>query len=348
MAMDTKISYEDKVKNMISIVLPVYNAEKYLRKCIESVIEQTYPVWELIIIDNGSEDGSYHICQEYAKKEERILLLHQYQNKGVSVARNLGVEKATGHYVTFLDADDWVAKDYLEQLIKIAKETQSDMVVCNFQKIYDADREVGEEDNINNTESGEMQKQSSIQVYQQEEYIQQCLLNGYTHCWGVLYKLSLLEGIRFPAGITIGEDVLFLIDAVLRAENIVVTEYDGYYYYINEHGAMNRKFTLSYMDQILCWKKAKEKLLGIYPKMENKINSILVVSTMLVVGKLAALSKEELAGFGKELEECRNVIKEFANKGKVIRLLPSGYGLKVRLFKISPALYLKLYGAWKS
>lgn len=333
---------------MISIVLPVYNAEKYVRKCIESVIEQTYPAWELIIIDNGSEDGSYRICQEYAKKEERILLLHQYQNKGVSAARNLGVEKATGHYITFLDADDWLAKDYLESLVKTAKDTQSDMVVCNFQKVYDADREVEKEDNTANCEIVAVQRQASVQTYHQGEYMEQCLLNGYTHCWGVLYKSSLLDGIRFPAGITIGEDVLFLIDVILQAQKIVVTEYDGYRYYLNEQGAMNRKFTLSYMDQILCWRKAKEKLLGIYPKMEDKINSILVVSTMLVVGKLSALSKEELAGFGKELEECRSVIKEFANKKEVFRLLPSGYGLKVRLFKISPALYMKLYGAWKS
>lgn len=327
------------VKDMISIVMPVFNAEEYLKKSIESILAQTYPAWELIIIDNGSEDDSFRICQEYAKNEDRILVLHQYQNKGVSAARNLGVEKATGNYVTFLDADDWVAPDYLEQLIKTAKNTQADMLVCQYRKAYDADRNVEEE----------MQEQSSFaaKAYNREEYVSQCLLEGYTHCWSVLFKNSLLEGIRFPARITIGEDVLFLIDAILQAEKIVVTEYDGYRYYINENGAMNRKFTPSYMDQILCWQKAKEKLLDKYPTIENKINSILVVSTMLVVGKLSALSKEELSGFQKEIEDCQKIIQEYGNQKEIVKLLPSGYALKVKIFRSSPMLYMKMYGAWK-
>ena len=334
---------------MISIVMPVYNAEDYLRKSIESILHQTYPAWELILIDNGSEDDSFEICQEYARKEERIYTLHQYQNKGVSEARNLGVEKATSEYVTFLDADDWVAEDYLEQLVKTAKSTQADMLVCQYKKVYDADRE-----NEGTVEPGTVREQDSEQfsgatkAYTQEEYITQCLVNGYTHCWGVLYKLSLLDGIRFPARITIGEDVLFLIDAVLQAEKIVVTEYDGYRYYINENGAMNRKFTSSYMDQILCWQKAKEKLVEKYPAIEDKLNSILVVSTMLVVGKLSALSQEELDDFQKEVEECRSVIQEYGGKWKVMKMLPPGYALKVMVFKLSPALYMKLYGAWKN
>lgn len=334
---------------MISIVMPVYNAEKYLRKSIESILHQTYPVWELILIDNGSEDDSFEICQEYARKEDRIYTLHQYQNKGVSEARNLGVEKATGKYITFLDADDWVAEDYLEQLVKTAKSTQADMLVCQYKKVYDADRE-----NEGTVEPGTVREQDSEQfsgatkAYTQEEYITQCLVNGYTHCWGVLYKLSLLDGIRFPARITIGEDVLFLIDAVLQAEKIVVTEYAGYRYYINENGAMNRKFTSSYMDQILCWQKAKEKLVEKYPAIEDKLNSILVVSTMLVVGKLSALSQEELDDFQKEVEECRSMIQEYGGKWKVMKMLPPGYALKVMVFKLSPALYMKLYGAWKN
>ena len=329
---------------MISIVMPVYNGEKYLKKSIESILNQTYPVWELILIDNGSEDDSFRICQEYAKKDERILVIHQYQNKGVSAARNLGMERVTGEYVTFLDSDDWVAADYLEQLMNTAKNTQADMLVCQFQRVYDKQRY--EEEAI--LQSKEEQKQSlEEKTYSRDEYISECLLNGCTHCWGVLYKAYLLDGMRFPAKITIGEDVLFLIDIVLQAEKIVVTKYDGYRYYINENGAMNRKFTPSYMDQILCWKKAKEKLLSGYPAVEDKLNSILVVSTMLVVGKLSALSQEELKGYEGEVKECQEVIKEYGSKAEVVKLLPPGYALKVKIYKISPMLYMKLYGAWK-
>ena len=324
--------------------MPVYNAESYLKKSIESILNQTYPAWELIMIDNGSEDDSFRICQEYARKEDRILLLHQYQNQGVSAARNLGMEKATGEYITFLDADDWVAPDYLEQLVKAARSTKADFLVCQYQKVYDANRNEEEETLV---KDGVPAKSYALKTYIREDYIRQCFLNGYTHCWGVFYKLSLLEGMSFPAKISIGEDVLFLIDIVLRAEKIVVSKYDGYRYYINENGAMNRKFTPSYMDQILCWQKAKEKLLPRYPAVEDKLNSILIVSAMLVVGKLSALSKEELNDYKEELKECQDVIKAYSSKKEVMKLLPSGYALKVKIFTTSPELYMKLYGAWK-
>lgn len=330
---------------MISIIVPVYNAEKYIRKCIESVLHQTYPVWEMILIDNGSDDDSFKICQEYARKDERIYTLHQYQNKGVSAARNLGVEKASGKYITFLDADDWVAEDYLEQLVKITKNTNADILVCQYKKVYEEQRNDEKEVSAEDFKEGQ---NFDVKEYDGENFIEKCLLEGCTHCWGVLYKATVLEGIYFPEKIAIGEDALFLIDAVLQAEKIVVTEYDGYRYYINENGAMNCKFTHSYMDQIRCWKKAKEKLVETYPAVENKINSILMVSTMLVVGKLSALSEEELKGFQKEVEECRSVIQEYGGNWKVMKMLPSGYALKVMIFKLSPALYMKLYGAWKN
>ena len=329
---------------MISIIIPVYNGEKYLKKSIESILYQTYPEWELILVDNGSEDNSFRICQEYAGRDQRIEVIHLQNNRGVSGARNSGMEQAAGEYVTFLDADDWVAPDYLEQLMNTAQSTQADMLVCGFQRVYDKQRyEEGGE-----VLSGEERNRNfEVKSYSRKEYVGQCLLNGCTHCWGVLYKASLVEGIRFPDKITIGEDVLFLIDAVLQAEKLAVTQYDGYRYYINENGTMNRKFTPSYMDQILCWQKAKEKLLEQYLFAEDKLNSILVVSTMLVVGKLSALSREELKGYQQEEKQCREIIKKYGSQRNVIKLLPPGYALKVKIYRISPALYIKLYGAWK-
>ena len=335
---------------MISIVVPVYNAEKYLKKSIESILNQTYPAWEMILVDNGSEDNSFRICKEYAKQDERIQVLHQYQNRGVSVARNLGLEKVSGNYLTFLDADDWVDKDYLKRLLDLQKETGADMLVCQFQKVYDAERKQTEnaEEEFTDSEKPSCEKQVTdreqdkpegktekesitnygIREYTRGEYLKQCLLEGYTHCWGVIYKASLLEGIRFPAKMSIGEDALFLIDAVLHAEKIVVTDYPGYKYYINENGAMMRKFTLSYMDQITCWQQAMEKLEKGYPELKEKLESILVVSTMLVVGKIAQLEKQEQEQYQKQQEMCHQLIRKYARKRKVRKLLPSGYPLK--------------------
>lgn len=340
---------------MISIIVPVFNAEDYLTKSIESILKQTYPAWELILIDNGSEDNSFRICQEYAKKDERIMVLRQHQNRGVSVARNLALEKAYGKYLTFLDADDWVAEDYLEQLVRIQKKTDADMVVCQYEKVYDADRNesviIGTDGWMENKETVLEEAGSSVgeaKEYTLPEYLEQCLLEGYTHCWGVLYKTALLEGIRFPAKITIGEDALFLIDALLQAEKIVVTGYAGYKYYINENGAMKRKFTPSYMDQITCWQQAMDKLIEGYPNLKHKLESILVVSTMLVVGKIAVLEKEEQDEYLGEQETCHKLIREYGRKKEVRKLLPSGYPIKVMLYDYLPSVYLKLYGRWKN
>lgn len=335
---------------MISVIVPVYNAEDYLKKSIESIMNQTYPAWELILIDNGSEDNSFHICQEYAKQDERIQVLRQYQNRGVSVARNLALEKAYGKYLTFLDADDWVKPDYLEQLMKVQKETDADMVVCQYQKVYDADREDMEVSSEDNGVSGEDKIRISYEpkAYTKVEYLEQCLLEGYTHCWGVLYKTVLLDGIRFPSKLTIGEDALFLIDAVLQAEKIVVTGYNGYQYYINENGAMKRKFIPSYMDQIICWQQAMDKLLEDYPNLKDKLESILVVSTMLVVGKIAVLEKEEQDSYKAEQEICHKIVREYGRKAALRKFLPSGYPIKVMIYDCLPEVYLKLYGRWKN
>lgn len=342
---------------MISIIVPVFNAENYLGKSIESILKQTYPAWELILVDNGSEDNSFRICQEYAKKDERIMVLRQHQNRGVSVARNLALEKACGKYLTFLDADDWVAEDYLEQLIGIQKKTDADIVVCQYEKVYDADRnEVNKNDTLTDAlgnGEGSQKEAGATDSYEAKEYtlpdyLEQCLLEGYTHCWGVLYKTALLDGIRFPAKITIGEDALFLIDALLQAEKIVVTGYAGYKYYINENGAMKRKFTASYMDQITCWQQAMDKLVEGYPNLKHKLESILVVSTMLVVGKIAVLEKEEQDGYLKEQEICHKLVREYGRKKEVRKFLPSGYPIKVMLYDYLPSVYLKLYGRWKN
>lgn len=325
---------------MVSIVVPVYNAEDYLEKCIKSILQQTCYEWELILIDNGSTDESYALCRKYAKLDERIFVYHQYRNLGVSAARNLGKEKANGEFVTFIDADDWVKPDFLEKLTKIQKKEQADMVICGYKAVYESDRE---ETAMSEAGEEKAKKRYRIKVYDMEKYIEKYLLKGNTHCWGVLYHKDVLEEVIFPKGISIGEDLLFLIEAALRAKKIAVSDYKGYQYYINEKGAMKKKFTASYMDQILCWKMASEKIVSLYPGLKNKLDSILVVSAMLVAGKLAELEKEERSEYTKEMEECRKIVKEYGSKKEVVKLLPRGYSLKCILFRYVPGVYMELY-----
>ena len=328
---------------MISIVVPVYNASQYIEKCIKSILQQTYYEWELILIDNGSTDESYAICRKYAQLDERIFVLHQHHNQGVSVARNLGKEKAGGEFITFIDADDWVEPDFLEKLVSMQQKEKADMAICGYSVVHEADRKEEEAAGTGEAEK----KEYRIKACTVEKYIRKYMFRGNTHCWGILYHKDILEGIRFPKGMTIGEDLLFLIDALLAAKKIAITDYKGYKYYINEKGAMKKPFTPSYMDQIRCWEVAKEKVVSIYPEFKDRMDSTLVVSAMLVVGKLSELGKEERKKYTKELEECRQIVKEYGSKKEIVKLLPKGYPLKCMLFQYVPKLYMDLYGSIK-
>ena len=115
---------------MVSIIIPIYKAEKFIRRCIDSVLTQTYKDWELILVDDGSPDNSGRICDEYSQKDSRIRVFHKH-NGGVSSARNIGLDEARGDRITFIDADDYVFKNYLEVLIS----SEADLVTCGFKGI---------------------------------------------------------------------------------------------------------------------------------------------------------------------------------------------------------------------
>ena len=115
----------------ISIIIPVYNVEQYIKNCLESVINQTYDNWEIILIDDGSTDNSKAIYENIAIKNDKIKIFKQ-TNKGVSAARNLGIEKAQGDYIVFLDADDWIEKKFLERMLEVIENEDADIVQCNF------------------------------------------------------------------------------------------------------------------------------------------------------------------------------------------------------------------------
>jgi len=336
---------------MISIVVPIYNGEKYIEDCIRSILFQTYSDWELILIDNASTDDSLQICKEYATKDDRIEVFHQHHNMGVSAARNLGIEKSRGDYITFIDIDDWVKTDYLDKLSAIQQKKNADMVICGYQKACDKDRVVlksGTQKRTNDVnEEIDKGPKCQLKVYETKDYLEKYFLEGNTHCWGVLFKRELLYGIYFPKGMSIGEDMLFLLDIAERTRTIVVTNYKGYHYYINEGGAMNKKFTPSYMDQIYCWEKALQKIAVTYPELITKVESIIVVSVLLVVGKLSELDSAQRNEFLDNETECYETFLKYVKKKEIKNFLPTGYPLKVLLYQHFPKGYIQLYGRLK-
>lgn len=205
----------------ISVIVPVYKVESYLRRCIDSVLGQTCAEWELILIDDGSPDGCPLICDEYAARDSRIRVVHQ-ENGGLSAARNRGLDMAVGEYVMFLDSDDYLHPHALEAMRRLCTDEEADMVQCGYvrgtSEVFPAIEE--------RTEYHCFDGHSIF-----SSPMQQVILCA------KLYRRTLWEGIRMPVG-QIHEDEATTWKLYYRSRRIVVTTTPYYYYYKNPHGIM--------------------------------------------------------------------------------------------------------------
>lgn len=211
---------------MISIIVPIYNAEKCLRQCLDSIIRQTYTDWQLILVNDGSTDDSAHICNEYEQIDRRIMVLHQ-SNKGVSSARNKGIENAQGEFLCFVDADDWLEETFLADF-------RTDSVDADF---YIS----GWFFNISGKAYSYMRYKttycSSINDIRDEFLLQNLKMNGYP--WGKLFRSSIIRQyiLRFNENMFIHEDHLFILQYFLLAQSAYITERITYQYRVlNESG----------------------------------------------------------------------------------------------------------------
>lgn len=214
---------------LISIIIPVYNAEKYLMECIESVICQTYRNLEILLIDDGSKDDSFKICDEYAQKDKRIKVVHK-ENGGVSSARNLGLDLANGEYITFVDSDDMVDKKYVECLYKEIEKNKSDLVFCGY-GMYNGSKLKPIKEEIPQTLKVDFYSNSFI------EFCCRILSRNnsiFASVWRVLYQKKIVAQIRFNENIKVSEDMVFILCALKNATTIASIEIPLYLYRVNE------------------------------------------------------------------------------------------------------------------
>jgi len=188
---------------ILSIVVPVYNAEPYLQKCLESIRNQIFQNFEVLMIDDGSTDGSSIICDDYATLDERFIVIHQ-NNQGVSAARNKGLEIAQGYYVGFVDSDDWIEPDMYEKMIIAAMNDMNDIVICGVRYVGDSNRS-GREDLI-------YDRFLSRNDLFEELFNRPNKIGG-----GDCNKIFRNKHIFFDTTLSIGEDVLFLFDNIVLA-----------------------------------------------------------------------------------------------------------------------------------
>lgn len=327
-------------KPLISVIVPVHNGEAYLEKCIESINAQDYEELEILVINDGSTDATADICEQLCGRHGclRVITL---PDLGVSAARNKGMEQARGAYLMFVDADDRLRPGVLRGLYDILTETDSDVAGCGF-----AAWETGDEwERL--MQEGEMPRiltgGQAVTIYDNKRYLKEGVLRGNTRCWSKLYRRSLVEEVRFREGLSIGEDMLFLVELLPHMRRAAETTYPGYGYYRNPRGAMGRPFTPAYMDQITCWEIAGELIEKQDASLSVQAQAQTMVAIMLTVGKLAMLSEKERRGAKEYLRICHGKLKRLARERACYAWLPSGYGIKVRMFACLPGLYIRLY-----
>ncbi len=322
------------MKPLISVIVPVYNGQDYLENCIISIENQTYDNLEIIIINDGSTDRTGAICVKLKEKYDNIRVV-TLEDEGVSAARNAGIDMARGGFLTFVDADDRLRPKTLDVLYDNILSTGCDIAGCGFQTFREEPEWQGQLLTLHRIKEPA--------VYKPVEYLKQEILKGNSRCWSKLYRRSVVGNIRFQKGLSIGEDMLFLMELLPYVKKIAETDYPGYGYYQNPKGAMNREFTPKYMDQITCWEIARDKAMIIDRSTESEITTILLMSIMLVAGKIAMLPFPKRRLQRESVRICREKLKKELKVPGAYEGLSKGYRFKVRFFRTAPGLYLALY-----
>lgn len=311
----------------ISIIIPVYNVEKYLEKCIESLLIQTMNELEFIFVNDGSTDNSNQILEKYSKLDRRITVIN-IANKGVSEARNIGILNSKGKYIGFVDPDDYIESNTYEIMYKKLIDEEADLVFCNVVR-----KNINGNDEYLNLSNSNNEKRTDI-----KEHIGRQLLverfNGY--CWNKIYKRNIIEqfNIKFRANITMYEDFLFNLDYLLNAKKVVCVEDYLYNYIIRKNSATN----IIHFNQF-------EVIEEVYKKIEycsniwriNKINDLKLINEKYSEFPYKN-SKEKL------LEKDKSNKERIANVNKIVNSeLTKKIRNEIRYNNIKVSLKMKIF-----
>ena len=311
--------------DLISVIIPVYKVEKYLCRCVDSVLEQTYTNMEIILVDDGSPDNCPVMCDEYARQDSRVKVIHQ-ENAGLSGARNAGIDMAQGQWLAFVDSDDYLTADFLERLYQACVDTGSSLSVCRWEYVR------GE--TIPEHGTGE------TRVYTGREMLANLYVPDgayFVVAWNKLYRKELFEDIRYPLG-RIHEDEATTYRIYDKVKKAAYVDRSLYGYFVTPV-SITRGFNPKRMD----WVTAVAERLDFFEQKGY---------TELMVPGLQALAdgsidiyfgmRDQLPGSEKQQEEIRTLIREGLRRVKKYGKFPLRTEIGYRLFLTWPGLYRKL------
>ena len=289
---------------MISIIIPVYNVEKYICGCIDSVLNQTFKDFELILVESDSPDNSGAICDAYAAKDTRITVLHK-KNEGQSAARNAGIERATGEYITFIDSDDTVSPHFLQTLLSMFTDfPQIDISICGCQQVPESKTEF---EDITPADHP-------------------CLLLNNQQLWeevfgklnnsacNKLYKKELIGNIRFPMGIFYGEDLLFNLEYLQHCTTGAISPLFLYFYYKRSGSVTDTKFNKKHLTELISKDSALEMVEAAAPEQINNAKKYCFKARIGMVRKIYKDNVQQQ--FAMELKECKEYIHHYYTEVK--------------------------------
>lgn len=240
----------------ISVIVPVYNVEQYLERCVDSIINQTYKNLEIILVNDGSTDNSGQLCDELARKDDRIRVIHK-KNGGLSDARNVGIDEAEAELIGFIDSDDYIDEDMYEVLMNNLKDANADLSMCGHYDVYNNVPET----QVADKKIWELSPQEAIKMVMEAKILSVTAVNK-------LYKKSLFSELKFEIG-KIAEDAFIMIKLLDKCNKIVATNEKKYYYVHRENSITTQKFSLKFLNVIEAYEQNKEIIIKKYPELKE-------------------------------------------------------------------------------
>lgn len=315
------------MKELISIVVPVYNVEYFLPKCLLSLVEQTYKRIEILVVDDGSTDSSASICDEYQDKYPDLIHVIHTENHGLSAARNVGLSNAQGAYVGFVDSDDWVEPEMFEVLHTNLKKYDADISSCGLKYDY-------------NEEKNALVKQFPVVKCTRQEFLHAVMTNPqvYGYVWNKLFKTSVLQKLQFDESLRSCEDLDFTVKYAARCDVGVYTQSE-LYHYRQRLGSMTGEF--EYNPRKMSILAAYEKIMPIYMKEDR--NSYYILERNYLKININILGRTINSGCGdKQLEKrLRDNIDRYYTRVMQEKRNSRILRLNVFLSKVFPGMLLK-------
>lgn len=311
-------------KDLISVIIPIYNVEQYLERCIKSVIEQSYNNLEIILVDDGSKDNCGKICDDYSNKDSRIKVIHK-ENGGLSEARNVAIDSCKGKYISFIDSDDFVHKDYILNMYTDLCKANADIATCSYQSFYEesdiCDNIIFEERQVYNNEQA-----LKLMLYQ---------IGTTTSACGKIYDKKLFEKVRYPVG-EICEDLATTYKLFMKAKTITFSTNKLYYYLQRRESIINSKFSIKRMKALEFAKTMVDDIVSEMSNIEKAAKNRLFMEAIFIIIKIPRKEYKE------EQRKLLNVIKQ--NRRIVLRDKNSKKGYRViallSYFGITPVKFI--------